>query len=153
MDTAQRTATQPDVEEALKAGELSPAQAARISKAVDADPDAAAGLVRQAQEESLAGLRRSCQEVEAAARSVEEDRERARRIHAGRYVKTWLDDDGAGRLEARLTPEGLARLEAALSPFETAVIDAARREGRREPFAAYRADALVELARRRPWWW
>ncbi|MGH9059650.1 MAG: hypothetical protein ACRDZY_09090, partial [Acidimicrobiales bacterium] len=146
LGTAERVAEQPEVEEALKAGELSSVQAEKISKAADADPSAAARLVEEAKRESLAALRRSCQEVEASARSVEDDRARAKRIHAGRYVKTWIDDEGAGRLEARLTPEGLARVEAALSPFETGVIDAARRDGRREPFAAYSADALVALA-------
>jgi hypothetical protein len=41
----------------------------------------------------------------------------------------------------------LAELLTALEPFEAAVFREARAEGRREGFDAYRADALVALAR------
>ena len=59
---------------------------------------------------------------------------------------TWTDRDGAGRLDARLTPEGLARFQACLRPFQTERFDAARRAGGREKPECYAADALLALA-------
>src|SRR5207247_1792835 len=66
---------------------------------------------------------------------------------APRWVRPWRDPDGAGRLDGRFTPEVLAELLVALEPFEAEAFRAARAEGRRETFDAYRADALVALAR------
>ena len=72
---------------------------------------------------------------------------RHRAIHASRSLRHWRDPDGAGRLDGRFTPEVLAELLVALEPFEAEAFRCARAEGRREGFDAYRADALVALAR------
>ena len=72
---------------------------------------------------------------------------RHRAIHVPRSLRHWRDPDGAGRLDGRFTPEVLAELLVALEPFEAEVFRCARAEGRREGFDAYRADALVALAR------
>src|SRR4029079_15613913 len=72
---------------------------------------------------------------------------RNRAIYASRSLRHWTDPDGTGRLEGRFTPDVLAEVLGALEPFEAEVFRAARAEGRREGFDAYRADALLALAR------
>jgi hypothetical protein len=90
-------------------------------------------------------LRDKCRRVRAAAAPDEMARHRA--IHASRSLRHWSDPDGAGRLEGRFTSEVLAELLVALEPFEAEAFRVARDEGRREGFDAYRADALLALAR------
>ncbi|MHB1535280.1 MAG: HNH endonuclease signature motif containing protein, partial [Acidimicrobiales bacterium] len=81
------------------------------------------------------------------ATSAGEDRERHDAIHRSRYLRTWTDRDGAGRLDARLTPEALAAFRAGLAPFERQAFDAARRGRERERSECYGADALIAMAR------
>jgi hypothetical protein len=98
-----------------------------------------------ARTEGLRGLRDRCRRVRAAA--CPDAMERHRAIHASRYLRHWTDVDGAARLDARGTPEAIAEVLSALEPFEAEVFRAARAEGRREGFDAYRLDALVAMAR------
>src|SRR5439155_2188950 len=133
------------VDRAVRAGELSGAQANEIASAAGADPGAQAELVQVALSDGFTGLRDKCRRVKAAAAPDEMARHRA--IHVSRSLRHWNDPDGAGRLEGRFTPEVLAELLVALEPFETEAFRAARAEGRREGFDAYRADALLALAR------
>src|SRR5436305_1631543 len=95
--------------------------------------------------EAVAGLEPETRPAEAAAAPDEMARHRA--IHASRSLRHWNDPDGAGRLDGRFTPEVLAEVLVALEPFEAEAFRAARAEGRREGFDAYRADALLALAR------
>lgn len=146
LEAAERVAGQPDVDEAWRAGRLSPVQAEEISAAAAHAPEEAATLVEQAGSESLGGLRDACRNVRATAESAEDEHARYRRIHAGRYVRAWTDADGAGHLNARLTPDAYATVCSALGPFEDRVFEEARRAGRRGPFEAYAADALLAMA-------
>jgi hypothetical protein len=82
--------------------------------------------------------------VRAAA--LPDEVERHERIRRGRRLRHWTDPVGAFRLEARLTPEDGATVLAALEPIKERVFERARKEKRREPFEAYAADALVEMA-------
>ena len=145
IETAARLGELPAVDAAVRAGELSAVQANEIASAAAADPDAQAELVAVARDNGVAGLRDKCRRVRAAAAPDEMARHRA--IHASRSLRHWNDPDGAGRLEGRFTPEVLAELLVALEPFEADAFRVARNEGRREGFDAYRADALVALAR------
>jgi hypothetical protein len=104
-----------------------------------------AELLIAARRDGVAGLRDKCRGVKAAAAPDEMARHRA--IHASRSLRHWNDPDGAGRLDGRFTPEVLAELLVALEPFEAEAFRGARAEGRRESFDAYRADALLALAR------
>jgi hypothetical protein len=151
LDTADRLEHQPGVAEVFRSGELSVAQAAEISSAVagvaGSDPGAETRLLEQARRApNFGSLRRHCAEVGGAAASPEEDRARAGAIHAGRYLRSWADPDGAGRLAARLDPLAYARVLACLEPFQDQVFDAARGSERRESFEAYGADALAAMA-------
>jgi hypothetical protein len=133
------------VDTALRSGQLSGVQANEIASAAGADPGAEAELVSVARSDGVAGLRDLCRRVKAAAAPDEMARHRA--IHASRSLRHWHDPDGAGRLDGRFTPEVLAELLVALEPFEAEAFRCARAEGRREGFDAYRADALLALAR------
>ncbi|HEY5252613.1 MAG TPA: HNH endonuclease signature motif containing protein, partial [Acidimicrobiales bacterium] len=55
------------------------------------------------------------------------------------------DQDGVGRVDARLAPDDFARFCSAIRTEANAVFHEARKSGRREPSAAYEADALVAL--------
>src|SRR5205823_14030514 len=147
LETAARLPELPAVDRAVRAGELSAAQANEIASAAGADAGAAAELVTVARDNGIGGLRDKCRRVKAAAAPDEMARHRA--IHASRSLRHWNDPDGAGRLDGRFTPEVLAELLVALEPFEAEALRVAREEGRREGFDAYRADALLALARAR----
>ncbi len=148
LDTAGRVADQPEVAVALRAGRLSWQQAEEIAAAAADVPERSAELVDAAGRETMRGLRDVCRRARAGcAGDAEEERARYRRIHDGRYLRSWVDSDGAGRFEARLTPDAYATVCSALAPFEDRVFDQARRSGRRASFEAYGADALVAMAR------
>ncbi|TML86481.1 MAG: DUF222 domain-containing protein [Actinobacteria bacterium] len=145
LETAARLPELPAVDAAMRAGELSSVQANEIASAAGADSNAGAELVDVARRDGVAGLKDKCRRVKAAAAPDEMARHRA--IHASRSLRHWNDPDGAGRLDGRFTPEVLAEVLVALEPFEADAFREARAEGRREGFDAYRADALLALAR------
>src|SRR5438128_1838311 len=145
LESAARLPELPGVDAALRAGELSGVQANEIASAAAADAGAEAELLGVARDDGVAGLRDTCRRVKADA--APDEMARHRTLHASRALRHWNDPDGAGRLDGRFTPEVLAELLVALEPFEAEAFRAARAEGRRESFDAYRADALVALAR------
>jgi 5-methylcytosine-specific restriction endonuclease McrA len=67
-----------------------------------------------------------------------------------RRAHEWTDPDGAYRIEARLGPDTGARFSSAWKAHTDRIFCEARRAGRREPHAAYAADALVALAAEGP---
>src|SRR5438309_95471 len=77
----------------------------------------------------------------AAAASAEAARHEA--IRRTRSLRHWTDPDGVFRLNGRLLPEDGAELLAALEPLRARIFVEARAAGRREPYEAYLADALV----------
>src|SRR6267143_5863357 len=145
LETSARLPELPGVDAALRAGELSGVQANEIASAAAADGGAEAELLGVARDDGVAGLRERCRRVKADAAPDELARHRA--LHNSRALRHWNDPDGAGRLDGRFTPEVLAELLVALEPFEAEAFRGARAEGRRERFDAYRADALLGLAR------
>ena len=144
LETAGRLSELPRTEAAVRAGRLSEAQAKEVASAGAACPSSEAELLDTAATESVAGLRERCAQIRAAALS--DERERYHRIHARRRLRHWSDPDGAFRLDALLTPDGGAAVLAALEPVTEAIFKEARQAGRREPYEAYRADALVAVA-------
>ena len=89
---------------------------------------------------------RSCRQVVRAGRSAQDDQARLAAIHRSRYLRQWTDRDGAGRIDARMTPEALARFQACLRPFQTNQFEEAWQAGSRESPEAYAVDALLALA-------
>ena len=148
LKTANTASKRPELEEAMRGGELSPAQAQEIATAAEQDPASTRRLLHSARTRTLQGLRDDAKAVRTAGRSREDDEARRERLHRQRYLRMWTDPDGAGRIDARLAPEAYAEFVACLHPFERQAIDAARKEGRRDDFGAYRADAWVAMAQR-----
>ena len=74
---------------------------------------------------------------------AQDDQARRAAIHHSRYLRWWTDPDGAGRLDARLTPDALARFQAYLHPYQRQQFDLARQTGGRERPECYAADALL----------
>ncbi|MGH9265996.1 MAG: DUF222 domain-containing protein [Acidimicrobiales bacterium] len=143
--TARRLEKLPAAAAAARAGELSPQQAAAVADAATLDPSAEARLVEKAKSASLGELREECARTKAAARPDAEARRRA--IHAERFLRSYLNAEGAWNLRMRDNPEVGAEIMAAIDAIRDRLFRRARAEGRNEPSEAYAADALAELAR------
>ena len=143
LETARRLESLPATEEALRSGKLSLAQVSEIASTAGDRPEKEAELVAAAVSESLPALQERCRAVRAEGMAAVEGYEKVRK---SRYLRHWTDAEGAFRLEARLCPDDGARVLAALEPHQRRVFARARREGRRESYEAYAADALVALA-------
>ena len=148
LETARALEQLPETDAAFRAGELSGTQAAEIAGAAGADPHAERELLETAAETSVKGLRDRCRQVRAGAEA--DDRAWARRLHVERKAHEWTDPNGAYRIEARLAPDAGARFSSAWKAHVDRIFCDARRAGRREPRAAYAADALVALASEGP---
>ena len=144
LETAARLTELPQTEQALRSGELSETQAKEIASAAAAAPGKEGDLLKVAAKEDLLTLKERCARVKAA--TVADESERYSRVHRRRRLRTWTDQEGAFRLDAVLTPDSGAKVMAALEPYRERVFRAARKQGRREPYEAYAADALVEMA-------
>ena len=127
LETGRKLDELPAIREAFKSGTLSTHQAKEITAAASLEPAAEQSLLEAAQVESVAGLRERCREVIASA--VNRDPDADERIHRSRYVRHWMDADGAVRLDARLTADSGARMIAAIQARSRAMRDHARRAG------------------------
>ena len=148
LETARALDALPETDAAFRAGRLSTTQAAEITSAAGADPAAETELLDAAGSTSVKGLRDRCRKVRAGAEA--DDREWARRLHLGRRAHDWNDPEGFYRLEGRLAPDAGATFRVAWYAHIDRIFREARRAGRREPRAAYAADALVALASEGP---
>jgi len=144
LEAARRLDDQPVVDAAVRAGRVSVAQAIELTSATGASPAHESVLVDYAQREPLARLREQCRRVIASA-AHEQHLDRYRKVHESRFVRHWTDRDGAWRLDARLTPDDGAKVWAVIERERAAVFTDARRDGRREPYDAYTADAFVRV--------
>jgi len=129
----------------FRTGQLSAAQARVIGDAATADPTAEADLLTRAKTDTIASLQDHARRVKAAAI---DQAERERRIHDTRYLRTWIDADGAGCGQWRLPAAEHARILAALAPVQRDLFNQARKQGRQEHSDAYTADALIDLLTR-----
>ena len=148
LETARALDALPETDTAFRAGQLSEVQAAEITTTAVADAGAEADLLEAAGSTSVKGLRDRCRQVRAGAEP--DDKAWARRLHVERRAHEWTDADGAYRLEARLAPDAGARFSSAWKAHVDRIFCDARRAGRREPRAAYAADALLALASEGP---
>jgi hypothetical protein len=148
LETARALDALPETGVAFRAGELSMTQAAEITSAAGADPSAEVGLLQTAADTSVKGLRDRCREVRAGAEA--DDRAWARRLHVERRAHEWSDPAGAYHLAGCMAPDAGARFSSAWNTHIDRIFRDARRAGRREPRAAYAADALVALATQGP---
>jgi Domain of unknown function (DUF222) len=148
LETARAIEHLPETDAAFRTGQLSETQAAEITSTAAADPRTETELLETACRTSVKGLRDRCRQVRAGAEP--DDRAWARRLHESRRAHKWIDPDGAYRLEARMAPDAGAQFDTAWEAHIDRIFRDARRAGRREPRAAYAADALVALASEGP---
>lgn len=134
----------PVLERAFRKGALTVSQAADIAAAISDHPETEAELVALAAQVSPRELKARCVEICAEGEGAEEQHQRAR---SERSVSSNVGRDGIWRLSARLPVIDGALVDKALDFFQNEIFNQARKKGEREPFDAYRADALVALIR------
>ena len=135
---ADRLAKLPPVAEAVAEGRISQDQAKVLVPAAEADPGATPLLLAAAAKGSFAQLRSLSTRTLRAQRTEDDEVARERRVHARRYCRTWVPEEGGLRLDAWVgTVEG-AKLLSVLE-HKTAELLAASPE----PAERLRADALV----------
>ena len=144
IDTGRALPELPTTDAAFRSGKLSPAQAAAVTEAATADPTSEPSMLRLAERDHLAGLRKARDRVKAAADPDADARHR--RIHRERYLRTWTDASGAGRGSWSTTPERQAQILAALDRASREAANAAHGRGEHESSEAYAVDALASLA-------
>jgi 5-methylcytosine-specific restriction endonuclease McrA len=143
LETARHLGSLPATDEAVRQGRLSETQVNEIAGAAILQPEAEISLVEAAGEQPLSVLKLRCKRVRAAGQDPRTSYETIRR---GRYFRNWVDDAGAVRFDARLTPDEGARLLASVAAESDRLAAAARKAGVNEPRKAFLADALVGLA-------
>ncbi len=144
LDTSHRLTELPGVAGSLRRGELSPAQAAAISSAAEANRSAELRLLDLAPRVSLAELREECARVKAAADPDPDATNR--RIHQQRRCRHYSDAEGGWNLSARGTGQHGAAFTTVLNAITDHVFTAARRHGKHESAEAYAFDALMAMA-------
>jgi hypothetical protein len=142
LDASAKLAELPGLDDAVRSGELSGPKLNELARA--ATPANEKELVDAAKRQNLRQLKKTCAAEKAKERSNEAESARRERIHRERYHRSWTDDDGY-HYEGKNTAAVGARIDAALAAETDTVFKAARAEGRQEPLAAYRSDALVNL--------
>jgi hypothetical protein len=147
LKTAERVASNPELDAAWTRGDLSVAQAKLIGETAALDRGATGELL-DAATRSFADIRLAAEHVKHRVRGDDGERAREARAHAGRFCRVWRPDAGGMRLEAWLTIRDGSRLLARLDADATAIARDARAAGRREPHDRCRADTLVRLASR-----
>jgi len=143
LETARHLGSLPATDEAVRQGKLSESQVKEIAGAAILQPAAEQALVDAAGQQPLSVLKLRCKRVRAAG---QDQRATYEAIRKSRYLRNWVEDSGAVRFDARLTPDEGARLLAAVATGTERLAASARRAGLDEPRRALAADALVALA-------
>jgi hypothetical protein len=143
LAAARQLGSLPATDEAVRRGRLSEVQVKEIAGAAILQPEAEQALVDAAGSQPLSVLKLRCRRVKAAGR---DERAAYDAIRRERYLRNWVDGDGAVRFDARLTPDEGARLVAAVRAQTDRLAGEARRAGLDEPRRALAADALIQLA-------
>jgi len=143
LAAARQLGSLPATDEAVRRGRLSEVQVKEIAGAAILQPEAEQALVDAAGSQPLSVLKLRCRRVKAAGR---DERAAYDAIRRERYLRNWVDGDGAVRFDARLTPDEGARLAAAVRAQTDRLAGEARRAGLDEPRRALAADALIQLA-------
>jgi hypothetical protein len=143
LETARHLGSLPATDEAVRQGKLSETQVKEIAGAAILQPGAEHDLVEAAGQQPLSLLKLRCRRVRAAG---QEQLGSDEAIRKGRYLRNWVEGDGAVHFDARLTPDEGARLLASVKDQVDRLAADARRIGLEEPRRALAADALVSLA-------
>ncbi len=117
LETARHLGSLPATDEAVRQGRLSGTQVKEIAGAAILQPEAEQSLVDAAGQQPLNVLKLRCRRVRAAGQDQKAAYDAIRR---GRYLRNWVEDNGAVRFDARLTPDEGARLIAAVAARDRA---------------------------------
>jgi Domain of unknown function (DUF222) len=147
LEAARAASRHPSVEEAFKNGDLSVERVRLITGAADLCPREAEALVEASPGLTYNELHNVCDSVREAATSEEDEIERNERTHSRRFFRSWTDPEGAGHIQALLTPDALGVVLGCLKPFADKSFEDARKRGVKESHQAYMADGLVEMAK------
>ena len=143
LETADKLPELPTTREALRQGTLSARQVDVIADAASADPRSEEDLIEAAGYLSLKALQHRAALVKA---STDDQAERVANIRKTRFLRHWLDPEGAFHLHAKLTPDAGADVMALVKGRAMFVAEeAVKAKVASEPGAAYEADALVAL--------
>jgi Domain of unknown function (DUF222) len=145
LETSEALQSLPETTDALRRGELSGSQVKVIAQGAVGQRGAERELLQSAASGSFRGLKERAAQLRAAACSAEEESARYLAVRNARYVRHWVDPDGAFRLDAKLTPDAGAKLLGVLETKADARFALARKAQTHESAGAYRADALVAL--------
>ena len=145
LETSEALQSLPETTDALRRGELSGAQVKVIAQGAVGQRGAERELLKSASNGSFKGLKERAAQLRAAAGSAQEESARYLAVRNARYVRHWVDPDGAFRLDAKLTPDAGAKLLSVLETEADARFALARKAQVHESAGAYRADALVAL--------
>src|SRR5664280_885282 len=140
LEAARQLGSLPATDQAVRSGRLSEAQVKEIAGAAIIQPEAERALVEAAGNQPLSVLKLRCRRVKSAGR---DQRAAYDAIRRERYLRNWVDGEGAVRFDARLTPDEGARLVAAVRAQTGRLAGEARRAGVDEPRRALAADALI----------
>lgn len=143
LKAARQLDSLPVTEGAMREGRLSETQVKEIASAAILQPESEKELVEAAEKQPMTMLKLRCRRVKAVGQGHKANYDA---IHQGRYLRNWIDNDGAVRFDARLTPDIGARLLAAVKNESSRLANQARQAGLDEPAQALAADALVGLA-------
>ena len=146
MGTARRVKSQPRVEAALRAGDLSTGQADVVSGAVDADPSVEDALLEHSRPAGFKGLKSECDRVTAAARSRDDEADNYERIHRERSLKHRTLADGSGRIEIQGPLDRTAQIMTALEPLERELFEQNRTTKTIVHPDAVAFDAMIAMA-------
>ena len=144
LDLAQQLEACPATADALADGTVSASQAKEIAGVATLNPTKETELIDTARRQPIKTLRNECRRAKATSAAAD-PMAAYKRIHKGRYVRHWTDEEGAFCLKARLTPDRGAKIAAVLDHEAGIIFDQARKSGSREALGAYAADALFSV--------
>jgi hypothetical protein len=141
---AKNMADHDDITDALADGDISEDEADVVADAAAKNPQAKKELLDTARNKNK--THKDLKDKAAKAKAAgEDDRARAERLRQGRTATWGPDRDGFWGLSGRLQPHVGAEVKSRLQAEVDRRFNQARRDGRREPSARYRADALAAL--------
>ena len=129
---------------AFAAGEISTEEAGAVSDAAKADPGSERRLLDGARaRHDLRETRQQADKVRRAARSSEDEAARHARLHRTRSLRIGEGPDGHVEIRGQFTPAAFAGVKPVIDACLKLRLDQARRDGTRDGWDAYRADAFL----------
>ncbi|MGC8462363.1 MAG: hypothetical protein ACP5P9_01640 [Acidimicrobiales bacterium] len=147
LELGRRLPHQQALDKALRSGRLSRSRVQAVSDAALANPDEELALVGAAISDDHRSLRERCRATRARSLTHDEAVRNYELVRSSRYCRTWSDDDGAVRLEARLAPDAGAVIQSALETRTKLLAAEARRRGAPERYERLAADDLEAMCR------